>query len=197
MRTIFLTVCVLALLAGYAWTDDTESPAVAKTSEQKTGLLDMEYLFQNYKKFQVLRGDLKNAVTAKSRDGSRMANIIKALQNELAKLPKDSPNRIKHEEEVTRLTRELEDFRKKQQRHFALQESEIYKTVYLEISDAVRQHATANGYTLVMRFSRKKLEQSANPQEVLKFVNRNVVYHQEGDDISDALLKTLNDRYAE
>ena len=86
---------------------------------------------------------------------------------------------------------ELEAYRASQQRDFLRKESEIYKQVYLETQDMVQKYANAYQYTLIMRFNRSSVEDAENPQEVIQSMNRQVVYHKKGDDITDPVLRGL------
>ena len=74
-------------------------------------------------------------------------------------------------------------------------ESQIYKTVYLEVSDAVQKYADYYKYTLIIRFDRQGLDDKATPPEVVQRMNKQVVFHRTDDDITDAVLQYLNRLY--
>ena len=126
-----------------------------------------------------------------------MAEKVKTLQAQLksGQLKEGSPGYIAKEKELIQLTSDFEVFRKGAQREFLRKESQIYKTVYMEVVDAVQKYAEYYNYTLVMRFSRDELQDDAEPQEVLQRMNKQVVFHRGEDDITLSVLDYLNRRY--
>ena len=94
-----------------------------------------------------------------------------------------------------RIAEHMEAFRKGAQMKFLRRESEIYKTVYLEVSDAVKQYCEYYEITLVIRFNREPLETASSPQDVLSRLNKQVVFNRPEDDITTAVLDYLNREY--
>ncbi len=90
---------------------------------------------------------------------------------------------------------DFEAFRKVAQRDFLRKEAEIYKTVYLEVSDAVKLYAQHYKYAVILRFNREDIQTSSNPEEVLQSMNRQVVYFYAKDDITESVLQYLNKKY--
>ena len=78
---------------------------------------------------------------------------------------------------------------------FLRAEADIYKTVYLEVQDAVTMYAEHYNYTLIMRFNRAKVEDAENPQEIIQSMNRPVVYYNDQDDLTEPILQYLNNQY--
>jgi outer membrane protein len=77
------------------------------------------------------------------------------------------------------------------------QESQIYKTVYLEVADATRLYAKHFHLTLVLRFNRKSINEADGPKGILGSMNKQVIYSRPEDDITDSVVKYLNDLYAQ
>ena len=90
---------------------------------------------------------------------------------------------------------EGQQYAEREQKALQTKEAEIYLAVYREIEDEVKKHCQAKGIKLVLRRSQVQTEGNPSPQEVLKAVNQNVVY-QDGLDITDDILKALNERHA-
>ena len=99
------------------------------------------------------------------------------------------------ETKMLKLKGEFDAFRASVQRELVRKESQIYKQVYVEVSKTVQQYCQYYNYTLVMRFSRKSVDESEAPGDIVNGMNRQVVYFQPQDDITDSVLKVLNQRW--
>lgn len=198
MKKVLLFVTVFALLTGYLSLADTAQGQQAKPAPlgpHHVGLIDMAYVFKNYKKFELLRDDLKTDITASDQQASAKMQQLKALQEEMKSFKEGSPDYLSREERLVKMTADFESFRKVAQRDFMRKEAEIYKTIYLEVSDAVAKGADYFGYTLIIRFNRDGLDTASNPQAVIKSMNKQVVFHRTEDDITLSVLDFLNEQY--
>jgi outer membrane protein len=161
----------------------------------RVGLIDMAHVFKNYEKFKTLRDDLKNEITASDNQAKAMATRIKTVQDQLKTFNEGSPEFLEKEKELAKQASDFEAFRKVAQRDFLRKEAEIYKTVYLEVADAVKLYAQHYKYAVVLRFNREDIQTSSNPEEVLQSMNRQVVYFYAKDDITESVLQYLNKKY--
>jgi outer membrane protein len=59
----------------------------------------------------------------------------------------------------------------------------------------VEKYAQHYHYTLIMRFNRDEVGSADDPPEVIKSMNRQVVYFRPQDDITKPILDYLNERY--
>ena len=164
----------------------------------KVGLVDLGYVFKEYKKFEAMRDDLKAELQESETKAKSMAEAIQALQGQLkaGDLKEGSPEYIALEAKLTQRTTEFETFRKVTQKEFVRKESKVYQTIYLEVSDAVEKFCKAYNYTMIMRFNREDLAATSDPQKLLQGLNRQVVYFREEDDITASVLEFLNRKYA-
>ena len=109
------------------------------------------------------------------------------LVERLEGLPKDSEKYRNAEGEVKRFASEINAKVAEQKQHFLKQEATIYIEVYDEIMLAVKRLAEQRGIKLVLRFNGDPVDRS-DPQEVLKELNKSVMYHHETIDLTDAIL---------
>ena len=193
MKRTMLTATVLACVTMTA-TAQEKTPDSAPLPS-KIGLIDMAYVFKNYRKFKVLHDDLRVRVEKRSGQANLMAGHIKGFKSALEELDKGSPEYAEAEKQIVQKMREIEDFQKATKRDILKEESQIYRTVYLEVADAVKEHAESHKYTLILRFSREGIETVSEPQEVAQKINKLVVYSRPRDDVTEAVLKGLNERY--
>lgn len=174
-----------------------QNAASQESAPHKIGLIDMAEVFNKYKKFEALREDLKVEIEAADRQAKALANQAKKVSDQLKSdtYKEGSPEYQQKENELIQLQTQFQSFKAQAQRDFVRKESQIYKTVYLEVADAVDKYANYYQYTLILRFSRKDLEEDENPQKVLQGMNRQVIYHRPEDDITDSVVHYLNQMY--
>jgi outer membrane protein len=197
VKKLVLSTVVLALTWGCLAPANTASAQdAAAATPNRVGLIDMAYVFKNYEKFKVMREDLKTEIQGSDQQAKVLATRIKNTQDQLKTFNEGSPEFLAKETELAKLTSDFESFRKLAQRDFLRKEADIYKTVYMEVSDAVKLYAQHYKYAVILRFNRESVNDATNPQQVLESMNRQVVYHYSKDDITDSVLKYLNQRYA-
>ena len=199
-------IAVLAGLSGFAATSFSsfatnawgQAPKSSASIPHKIGLIDMAEVFNEYKKFKLLREGLKADVAASDEERKKRAIPIKTLQDQLKSgtVSQDSPDYVRLEKQLIGLSADYESFRKSEQRKFMRQETQIFKTIYLEVTDAVRLYTHYNDYTLIIRYSRKSLDEAKKPNEVLQHMNQLVVSSRNEDDITDPVLDYLNRKYS-
>lgn len=207
MKQAFLSAAAVAVLSGVlafpatAWGQGAARPAAAgaaapaaSTAQHKVGLIDMAYVFKNYKKFDELRADLKTEIEDGEAKMKAMVEQIQGIQAKMKAMVEGSEDFTKAEKQLAGTSAEAEAFRRSMQRDFLKKESQIYHTVYMEVSDAVKKYAEHFQYTLVIRFTREDLN-TENPQELIQGMNRQVVYHRGEDDITLSVVEFLNRKY--
>jgi Skp family chaperone for outer membrane proteins len=202
-KAIFWASAVVLLagvltLTGDAWSQNNQPAAAggsASNLPHKVGLIDMAHVFKHYKKFEMLREDLKLEIGESEEKAKAMQTELVAMQGNMKKLIEGSPEFTKAEQEIVKKAAEFENFRRAAQRDFLKKESQIYLQIYNETTDAVTRYASHFGYTLVIRFNREELD-TENPQNLLQGMNRQVVYHRGEDDITLSVLDFLNRKYA-
>lgn len=194
MKTALSSTFVLAVLAGTFWQPDQSSEP--QPSRQRVALVDMARVFKANREFVDRRDDLRSEIEASQRLDKQMAAVISKLEEELKKLTKGTAEHADAEQELIKLKRELEDFRRQQRRKLVTSESQLYKEIYTKVVAAIRQVAEQRAYTLVLRFDSEPLDAS-DVKTVLKKMNRQVVFYREQDEITDLIIKAVNDKHGE
>ena len=188
------TLAAAAVVAGLGQSP-VQAQAQAETKPSKVGLIDMAEVFKDYWKFANLREDLKAEMVRMDASAKPKMQEMQRLRQQLGELAQGSPERSAVEEQLITISTELEALRKKAQVDVMRKESEIYKDVYLEIQQAVGRFAAYYKYDVIIRFNSTRLEEAANPQAILQQMNRQVVYHNPQDDITNTIVKYLNSEY--
>ena len=148
MKKVIVSASVIALLAGVlaltgnAWSQQgkEKEPVAAATATNiphKVGLIDMAFVFKNYKKFETLREDLKVEITQSEDQAKDMQKEIVELQQKLKELKEGGAEYTKLEQLAVKKAAEFENFRRQMSREFLKKESQIYLQVYNEVSRMV------------------------------------------------------------
>lgn len=174
----------------------SESPAAASL-QHRVALVDMPFIFKNYNKFDALTSSLRQAVEESDVHTRARLEQMQSLQARLTDgtLVEGSLEHQQIEAQLIKLQTEVQSARQVDQRDFLTKEAEIYKTVYLEVQDAVALYARHYKYTLVLQFSRPQIEEVTAPNEIAEQIGNPVVFHATEHDVSDAILSYLNDRW--
>jgi outer membrane protein len=200
VKKIIVCLAAVAVVAGTfvcARTGLGQEAAKSPPVPHQVGLIDMAQVFKEYEKFKALSDALRAEVEASDTEAKALIEELKQLQAQLTSgtLQEGSPDFQRLESKLVEKQTSLESLRKVKQREFLRKEADVYKTVYLEVQDAVNKYARYYKYTLIMRFDRKPVENADSPQEIIQTMNRQVVYHRGEDDLTEPILNFLNNEY--
>jgi Skp family chaperone for outer membrane proteins len=188
-----LSAVLLCPQVGYS--QGAAAPATAAAAApHKVALIDMAYVFKNYEKFSVLREDLKAKIQVSEEEAKGKAGNIQEMQAKLKAYAEGSEEFNAAEKQFAQASADFEAFRRAAQRDFLKQESQIYHTVYMDVSDAVAKYAKYYKYNLVLRFNREDLD-TENAQKLIEGMNRQVVYFENENDITQSVTDYLNKKY--
>jgi Skp family chaperone for outer membrane proteins len=193
MKQYAVVAIVAGILAVSLKADDkatNQQPAV-----QKTAVVDVALIFKSLTQFAALREDLAADVKKAEDKVKAIATQGQNLKTDLAKLPKGTDEYAATEKKLRETAREFEDLRNDSKKRFISRESDIYRDTYKTTRETIAAYAKAHGFTLVLRFRPDAPGATAAPQEVLSHVNRHVIFHDNRIDITDAIIKSLNDDY--
>lgn len=137
-------------------------------------VIDVATVLENLPQFRseqmVLRADVERA---RSHFQERQ-NALVQQQQELQKVSPDTPD---YKEKIARLQQEISQLQTEfqlQQQEFFNRERQLLLGAYKQIEGAVDQIARERGFVLVLRTSREP--SSNNPQELLSYLGREVVW---------------------
>lgn len=194
-KTRLIFAAAVALLGTSLISSKADAQGVPSSGDggNKVGLIDMEDVFKNYEKFNVLQDELK-ADMEKSKaelEVSFKRLQLKEKQLKDSTFKKDSDNYISLESSFTKDKATFEAEVQNKDREFKRRQAEIYRTIHGEVQDIVEVFAQQKGYSLIMRFRRPKSDGS-DPREIALDLNSSVVYHRDADDITDVISTALN-----
>lgn len=202
MRKVLIVAGLIAALGG-SWFGLRAAPAGATDDGQnaaapaKIALLDLSYVFKNYKKFESLLADMTGEIEEVRAREQRILQQAQTLQGELKSgvFERDSAEFEARENKLIQLQSQLQTQQKLSQKEFSQKSARVHHTVYLEVMDVVKRLADREGYTLVLQFNRPLEGSADDPQKIVMQLQQSVVRHSANDDISDTVLDFLNKRY--
>ena len=165
-------------------------------SAQETGrvaILDVAKVFKDNTSF----GDKMAALKA---DAERLKGQVTAEQDrikvEVMKLRdlKPGPERNKREADLEQQHTHLRTTTRQAESELLSQEARVYFDTYREMQAVVEAIAQSNGLSLVLRFDSESVDPN-NRNEVIKGVNRAVVFHRQLD-LTKLVSEELNKRMA-
>lgn len=199
LKSVIFSMACLAACAPVVLFAQATSETAAPPAElpHQVGLIDMAYVFKNSHKFLSLTDGLQQEIAKTDGQAKLIVDRIRQLQTQLnnGEFASDSAKLSQLEEQLAQANVELETFKRVSQQSFLRKEAEIYKAVYLDVEDAVSRYATYYKYTLVLRFDRADVGTNDDPREVMNGMNRQVVHFQQHDDMTEPVLKFLNDQW--
>jgi len=190
-KLVVLTAAV-AMICGFGLLN---AEAQQPSTPHKIALIDMAHVFKNYAKFEALRENLKGEIKASEDRMQADIQQLKAMKEKLDMMTESSPGFKQAEAELASKAAEIDAGRKVMQREFLRKESQIYKQVYMEVTNAVKMYADYYKYSLVLRFNRQQIQEDDDAEAVINGMNKQVVYHRAEDDITEAVLDYLNKKY--
>jgi Skp family chaperone for outer membrane proteins len=159
-------------------------------------LIDIGVVFKGHNLFKQrmtdLQGDMERAEGAMKKE----ADQLKALRQKLDNYRAGTPDYNELEARLAKDSADLNVRYQLQKKEFAKAEAKIYYSVYQEIQQEVNAFAQANGIAAVLKFS-SEASDPEKPDEVLRDLNKPVIWWSRNLDITPVILETLNRRSAQ
>lgn len=118
---------------------------------------------------------------------------IETVANQIRKAEPGSPDFQRLQGQLLKLNGELRQLAETGQQTIQKKETTIYLAFYRTLDEEVAKYAKAKGLKLVLRQQDSSLDEKQPVQEILKSLNRGIIY-QDGLDITDDILKALDAR---
>lgn len=186
-RLFFQVALAAGAVAGFV------NSAAAQAPPPPVAIIDMTYIFENHPGFQARRNALRGQVEQAEVDVKGRQEEIKKLVDRLNDYSPGTPEYKQLEEDITKRDADLKVSVQLSKKDFLLHEAKMYFTVYQEIADETRMYAERAGIQLVLRFNGDQIDTN-NPQEVLKELNKTVVYSSPSIDITPIVLEQIKRR---
>lgn len=186
----------LAVFTALAQPGAARGVAAPQGAAPRVAMLDVSYIFKKHVGFQAQKAQMQAQVDqAKELMKAEEATLAKMIE-EVKGLPSGSPQYKQLEEEIARRRANAQIQLQMQNKEFMLKEANIYHNVYQEIEADVAYFAQQQGIDAVLRFNGDPVEKD-QPNQILRNVNKQVVWFSQGLDITPVILERLNKRYGQ
>ena len=201
MRKTQLLVAIVggALIAGLAvYTATAQGPARAVANPQagthRIAVVDIGYIFKNHAGFKARKAELEAEMKQASERLKAEQETLRRMAQDLQKMQPGTEPYKQQEEEIARRNGDLQIRFQLQDKEFARKEANIYHTVYKEVEQEVQYLASQGGLDAVLRFNGDTVD-PAQPPQVMRDVNKLVVWFHPDLDLTPHVLQRLNVRY--
>lgn len=179
---------VCSLVASHAAAQAPQSPA--GPAGGAIGLLDVNYIFKNHHRFkqqmEEMRGDVERAEATVQKEREAIQRLAEQLEQY-----KGTRDYRAMEQDIADRQAKLAVQVRMQQREFLEREARIYHNTYKEIWQAVDYYCRSNNLAMVLRFNGDPAD-TTKPEEVLRDINKPVVWYRENMDITGHILSDIN-----
>jgi Skp family chaperone for outer membrane proteins len=186
----------LAVFTAVAQTGPARGATAPQGAAPRVAMLDVSYIFKNHTGFKAQTAQMRAQVDqAKARmkgEEEALTKMIQALKN----MQPGSAEYKQLEEQTARRRADAQIQLQLQNKEFMVKEANIYHDIYQEIEADVAYFAQQNGIDAVLRFNGDPVEKD-QPNQILRNVNKQVVWFSQGLDITPNILDRLNKRYGQ
>ncbi len=159
-------------------------------------IVDLNYIFDNYPKFENASDQLKAEVEAASQLIQRRQEEIQKEATKRDELYKrNTPEWERMNQTLTKQLADIEADKQIMRRDFERKETKLFYTTYMEIIGEVNAFAQQRQLMMVLRFNGETIGENPGSQDVQKFLNRAVLYYDRNIDITPVVLDQLKRRY--
>jgi Skp family chaperone for outer membrane proteins len=185
-------VLLLGCLGYVSWTP-AQGPVGAPPAGSRLALLDISRIFKNHQRFKSmldqLKADADQAEAKVKTDREAIGKLVETMQE----YRKGTPEYKQMEEELAKRQADLTVGINLQKNDFMQREAKIYHSVYQEVWEATDYFCKQHQIDMVLRFNGDPVDVE-RPDSVLAYINKPVVWYDQGLDITDLILKDLNKR---
>lgn len=202
-KSLLLSASLVGALAVVAPTSArAQAPAAANanananSAPQKIAVLDTERVFLESEQFKKLREELLELKKSKQQKLEQLQQQKQALVTDVREqqLEFDSAEMVSKEEELIKLETSAKTYAAVAKQQVARRELEIQAEMFQIVQKALDRFAETNGYAMVL--NAHKLDESVeNPNELTRTMLQTVTWHRNREDITDAVIQYLNQRY--
>jgi Skp family chaperone for outer membrane proteins len=185
MRTLLLASTALFALATAARGQDPLPIA----------LVNMDRIFKDHKPFQDKLVPIKEGVQELDKNAQLRQIELETVVTQLRKAQPGSPEGQRLQQQAVKLQTEMQQFIAKERESLQKREATAHLDLYRQVEEEVKKYSKAKGIKLVIRQQETSLDDNQPLPEILKALNRGIVY-EDGLDITDDILKALDARNA-
>jgi Skp family chaperone for outer membrane proteins len=193
----FAAITATAVILGLmATTASAQAPTGSSTANYGVRVIDVKRIFDNHIRFKKamedFRGEMQSAVAAQRQE----QEAIKAMEEEAKTLAPGSDPRKAKEREIFRRRTDLAGEAKIREADLMEKEAKILYYTFKEIQDEVAYYCKVKNVAVVISYNSEAVDpkNAASIDRAIKTGVMGTVIAQNGVDITDMVLRVLNDR---
>jgi Skp family chaperone for outer membrane proteins len=154
------------------------------------GIVNMDKVFKTHKPFQDKLDPLKQEAKDLEQKLQVRQAELETVAAQIRKAAPGSPEAARLMQQAGKLQGELQQFVNTERGNLQKKEAALYVTFYKQVDGEISKYAKAKGLKLVLKDQENNLDESQGVNELLKALNRGILY-QDGLDITDDIVKAL------
>lgn len=194
---VLAAVAATVLMVGLLPSDIQAQGNVAQPAMAPAGgpvaLLDVSRVYKAHPRFNAMMEQMKTHVQSVEGWVKSKREEAQALAEEMKGFQSGSQEYKDREAKIAQIRSDLQVQMELQRKDLLQQEAKIYHNVYAEIVQEVESIAAARGFVTVLRFNGEDVNVD-EPDNVLQFINRSVIWHNQAVDITDDVLMRIQSR---
>jgi Skp family chaperone for outer membrane proteins len=191
VKTSLISATLVALLAAAAAGTIAFGQGAPLPHGQNIAVIDVGLIFEKHNRFNAQMAQLKTEIEQTEAGWKKEAQDINAMIEQIKTLKPDSPEYHRLEADITKRQADLKVTQQLQNKALMEKQSKIYLATYREVEGAVTELCHRFNVSLVIRYSSKGIDGS-DPQEILRGIQRPIVYVDKQYDITGDILNSLN-----
>lgn len=158
-------------------------------------VLDVAKVFKVNKEFDTQMRDIKTQADGLKSQIQERQEAIKTEAMQISQYEAGSPERNKMEAEVEQKQAALRTQARQAEADLLNREARVYYDTYVKMQTVVGELATKHGISMVVRYDGASVDPASRP-EVIKAVNRTIVFHRDID-LTSMVIDGMGPRVAE
>ncbi len=197
MKTTLVSAALVAVLvvgvslASLAYGQGGAPGGNVTANGQNIAVIDIGVVFEQDNRFKMQMDQLKAEIEATEKAFKNQAMDINRQVDELKGMKPDSAKFHELEATVAKLQADFNVQKQLKNKDIMERQSKIYLRTYQEVEDAVKQISGKYNIALVIRYNSKPIDGS-DPQEILRSIQRPIVFVDKQFDMTAAVTTNLN-----
>jgi Skp family chaperone for outer membrane proteins len=192
VKTSLISAALVAVLAaGAAATLAFAQGGAPGPNGQNIAVIDVGVVFEKHPRFKASMDSLKAEIDATEKGWKDEATKMNAMIEQMKGLRPDSPDYHRMEKELATHKADFDVNKALKNKELMEKQGKIYFNTYKEVEDTVKEFCSHYNVALVIRYNSKPIDNS-DPQEILRGIQRPIVFIKPGYDITDDIVGMLN-----
>jgi Skp family chaperone for outer membrane proteins len=187
MKTFSLIAAAMAILISWQAAGAQEAFPVA--------LVNMDRVFKTHQPFLDKLAPIKQALQEMEKKAQVQQLELETVVTQLRKAQPGTAEAQKLQQQAAKLQQDLQQFVAKEREQLQKREAAVFLDLFRQLEEEVAKYAKAKGIKLVIRQQDGSLDENQPVAEILKSLNRGILY-EDGLDITGEILKALEARHA-